>query len=595
MRTSINFHVAAPHPDNDAQFDANLPPGAVGRGHRQIQVTTGRKEHDKIQKKNAEAGERRAATRARNVANNNSGATPEAQNANHRRAASDQSAAPTETPRRLPGPPVMPNSGRSNPQKTSSTLPQTLRIPLQPVSANSSLAYPDFSRMDRSPSLMSTPPATQLNRGMEWLTSLPESTRAALFASLEPSQMVTSAGWNAGSSAHDRDQSQESTNFNLESFEQENYHEEGSDGLDSPNSWAQHPDDGPRDLEETPAVSSLETTIRSIQPAYHQKRKRRTVQESNPSDNEDEVSDEEEPAKPQPKKSRSIAVLETEHQEICAVSFDLIKIELTHRKPFPVAVGRGRAARARAKTDEFTELILTVFTDAAFDSGLEHVKPTAEDIALIRSRVPQFRSGIKGLARDLVPGAYTLVDISNLPTPTPELIARTVAENRARVEKILGTFIYTDPDNITQETMFLNAIFQKILNKYFFGADENNRAFYFQGMTRLELVTLALIVTAVECAIEEWTTGRHITREFSHKAYFKVYQANLAGLRKWMVHSEKQVLENSAASNMAIEALEQMLRVARATSYKPEEDPEQEAPRDRFSLDAMFSLPSGAA
>ncbi|KAJ6528127.1 hypothetical protein B0H19DRAFT_1243145 [Mycena capillaripes] len=95
---------------------------------------------------------------------------------------------------------------RKQPQKTPRTIPQTPRIPLQPVYANSSPAYPDFSRMGSSPS--STPPTTQFNRGMEWLTSLPESARAAFFASLEPSQMVTSASWNAGPGADDRDQSQ---------------------------------------------------------------------------------------------------------------------------------------------------------------------------------------------------------------------------------------------------------------------------------------------------------------------------------------------------------------------------------------------------
>ncbi|KAF8131760.1 hypothetical protein K438DRAFT_1788182 [Mycena galopus ATCC 62051] len=165
--------------------------------------------------------------------------------------------------------------------------------------------------------------------------------------------------------------------------------------------------------------------------------------------------------------------------------------------PFPtLAFPEARPAGLKATTDEFNELVLDSFTNAAFDAGLEEAEPTPEDMKLIRSRVPTFRGGLKDVVRDLVPSAYNLERIETLKNPTPELINATLEKNRARVDKIIKSFIYSDPDNITPQTMFLHDIFQHGFTGYWFGENENNRAFYFEGKTRVELVTLALIIVA---------------------------------------------------------------------------------------------------
>ncbi|KAJ7089546.1 hypothetical protein C8R44DRAFT_751290 [Mycena epipterygia] len=168
-----------------------------------------------------------------------------------------------------------------------------------------------------------------------------------------------------------------------------------------------------------------------------------------------------------------------------------------------------------------------------FDQNLPHVKPTAEDLKL-------FRSGLKIVVRSKVAAAHGLVVVMTLKNPTPESINTQLEENRARMKDIL----------------------EHILTMYWFGSEDNGRAFYFKDMMQVELITLAFIV-AVLCSIEEWSTGRWVHKEFSHKNYFKAYKGILAGLKKWMAHLEK------TASN------------------KPEEDAEEE---DLFSLDKMFAL-----
>ena len=45
--------------------------------------------------------------------------------------------------------------------------------------------------------------------------------------------------------------------------------------------------------------------------------------------------------------------------------------------------------------------------------------------------------------------------------------------------------------------MFLHEIFQHVHTAYWFGNNDNDRAFYFRDKTRVELVTLALIIVAV--------------------------------------------------------------------------------------------------
>ncbi|KAJ6583047.1 hypothetical protein DFH09DRAFT_1309289 [Mycena vulgaris] len=125
--------------------------------------------------------------------------------------------------------------------------------------------------------------------------------------------------------------------------------------------------------------------------------------------------------------------------------------------------------------------------------------------------------------------------------------------------------------------MFRRVIFQHILTCYWFGVKDNDRAFYFKDKTQVELVTLALIIVAVQYAIEEWSTGRWVTKEFSHLDYFKL-----------------QVKEKGAPFNATIQAQQELLRTARAAMNKPQETVEQEEEEDLFSLDAMFALASDA-
>ncbi|KAJ7160368.1 hypothetical protein C8R46DRAFT_1286089 [Mycena filopes] len=457
-----------------------------------------------------------------------------------------------------------------------------------------------------------TPPPTQSTSAVDWFSSLPPDERTTLLNALNaggeegdlmfPRTSTSTYRSPAGSSSlSGSDAGQHLPQ--LETFSGDNapLYTDGDDGdgdNDQDSSWGRRPndgwgqpsDDGPADEQSTP-TSSLDITMRTVNPAYrraHKRKRHADPADDEPSEDEqDEDDDSEEMQRPK-KKSRSIAGRPEEHQRICECAFDKIKIELALRKPFPVSVGRSRTARAR--TDEFMELILEAWTDAAFDLELEHVKPTKDDIDLIRARVPQFRSGLKVIARRFVPGAYQLIDIRTLKNPTQESINAQLEANRKTVNDIMETFIYTNPKDITPETIFGNEIIQHVFTTYFFGTGDNNRAFYFEGDEAVPLVTFALVVVAIFCGIEEWSTGRWENKQFTHKTYFNVYKSTLAGLNKWMAYSEKRVADGRTSTNATIAAQERLLRHARAVSYKPEDNADGKGARDMFSMDAMFAL-----
>ncbi|KAJ7444190.1 hypothetical protein FB451DRAFT_1434685 [Mycena latifolia] len=520
---------------------------------------------------------------------------------------------PSQTPRPSlqARPPAAPTPDFSRLAKTSNILPQTPRVPLQAVTANSSPAYMDFSLPGSSPNasvISATPTTPNVPQVPDWFATLPASTQATLIASWVPPTMTTQVGpeWDFGTDLHSDDEIQgppagHQSFRHLEAFPDEDTLGLGGgddDDTSAEPDWNQAPEN--EDDEQAPAaVSTLKCTMRSIEPSFNQKRKRRARPQSSPAEDEEEEgkAPEEEgsagvdvPAKKK-KKSRSITALPAVHQEICEAAFDKLKIELTHNTPFPAANGK----RSGPRTDEFSELIVGVFMDAAFDLEYPDATPSAEDIALIRSRVPQFRSGVKLTARSFVATQYGLVDLMTLENPTTETINAQMEKNRARVKHLMKTFIYKDPDNIGPETMFRHVIFQYILTTYWFGIKDNNRAFYFKNMTQVELVTLALIIVAVLCAIEEWSTGRWENKEFTHREYFKTYKSTLNSLRKWQAHSEKQVTEHGAARNMTVEVQQELLRTARAAFNQSPERAEEEEELDLFSLDEMFALADASA
>ncbi|KAJ7751239.1 hypothetical protein DFH07DRAFT_961026 [Mycena maculata] len=597
-------------PFTPAAFNANVVP-VQGRGFRQSQVTEGRAEHDRKRKADAAAGQKRNETRLKNLAAN-AGLQPRLTQPHPTQPAPTQPA-PTTTQQMVASSQTdtanAPTADATNTADTFKFVP-----PKSDLIAPYGYAYPECSPSTTpplaaahlAPSTQPSPPLPQL----DWWNTLNPEAQARLLATLNRDAMATQgdAGLLGSDDSYgDKDPLNDIGTFpSLFAFSSDDatdyfdkdgdaQHEKDYEGdAESEQNYADPtwadpiPPDNDQNGSEPLPVSSLEFTTRIVEASHQLKRKIREPQSAAGKEKDGDTAANEAPSKKKKKASRSITALPEEHQKICERAFTLVKAEITLSIPFPVAGKRRSKADPAANNDDFAEIILRSFTNAAFDSGFPEAKPTRVDVALIRSRIPQFRSGIKKTAQLLVPETYSLKHISSLANPTTKLIATTIESNRKRVQEIVKTYFYKDPDNINvPETMFRNDIFQQVLNGYWFGEKEQDRAVYFKDKTYVELETLALIMVAVRCAIDEWTTGRWVLKVFSHSAYYTVYQKILGGLQTWKAHSDKQVSEMGAGRNLTLEALQDLLKNARSVSTSAVEAEEEEDEDDMFSMAAF--------
>ncbi|KAF8151240.1 hypothetical protein K438DRAFT_1988232 [Mycena galopus ATCC 62051] len=88
----------------------------------------------------------------------------------------------------------------------------------------------------------------------------------------------------------------------------------------------------------------------------------------------------------------------------------------------------------------------------------------------------------------------------------------------------------------------------------------NRWGHYFKGMDKIPLETLALIVAAVQCAIDEWKTGHPVEVKFEFEPYAGTYKAALKHLQGWIAFAAMQTV------NVATPMLAALLHVAREVS-----------------------------
>ncbi|KAJ7100326.1 hypothetical protein C8R43DRAFT_964102 [Mycena crocata] len=395
----------------------------IGRGHREPDVTPARKEYNEKRKRDREAGERRVATRAANG----------------------------RTRFRPPNPhPLTPQTPRGLPLTSGTLLTPTPapipRVPLQPVvNAQTAPTHADFSRFGGQSS-ENFFPVPYLQPGIEWFNTLRPGSQAALLAAhLDYSSVSTGGSGGDGNfgmgvsfpplrhlcfnpfTANTDIQGPHSfgDGTGLSGDADDDGDLPGDDDRDYiEDSWTRPEEPSPDDDEDQappPAISSLEFTMRSVEPAYQQKanRKKRKAAPLPPTEDDADENPTDDEARPKKQaKSRSIhALASDDHERIYKLSFDKIKSEVTRRWPFPIR-GKGTRRPGLPSPGDMIELIRLVFTDAAFDLGLS------------TSQIFQFRGGLKTLAALLVPAAYGLTDISTIRNLTPGSIAEGIENNR---------------------------------------------------------------------------------------------------------------------------------------------------------------------
>ncbi|KAI0683263.1 hypothetical protein BC835DRAFT_1478509 [Cytidiella melzeri] len=161
------------------------------------------------------------------------------------------------------------------------------------------------------------------------------------------------------------------------------------------------------------------------------------------------------------------------------------------------------------------------------------VIPFTEPIsALIIQRGPQMRGEIKTKARPIVELLYDLKANDSK------------SEMRARVEHLLDRFSFVYQDPSSRKGIFDHEAIKLIIAKVWFHNKHaegiKNPAFSDGG---IPLVTMALVLTAIENVLDEWITGEHINIPFSSHSYRAKYESHLKTLTDFAAHTQdKQIV-----------------------------------------------------
>ncbi|KII83452.1 hypothetical protein PLICRDRAFT_58399 [Plicaturopsis crispa FD-325 SS-3] len=161
-------------------------------------------------------------------------------------------------------------------------------------------------------------------------------------------------------------------------------------------------------------------------------------------------------------------------------------------------------------------------------------------------RASQVRGTLKALAVNLMEHVYGFTPIGDIDLDSEDTVQQqdaAIAQNRELVGKLKSksAFSRLDPhDEKLKNSLYRNRIIQKLLNQQWFRnpqADGLRFPEHYSPGGCIPLVTIALIMTAVECAIDGWSTGRCITDKnvgsFDSQKYTPVYNIHIQKLRRW--------------------------------------------------------------
>ncbi|PBK89360.1 hypothetical protein ARMGADRAFT_341854 [Armillaria gallica] len=269
-----------------------------------------------------------------------------------------------------------------------------------------------------------------------------------------------------------------------------------------------------------PVQSSFKVTSQPVNIPTRRKHKSRsqTISSANESmsEGDSDGKDAEKPVQRRKKRSRTIKdIVDEEHRNILKHAYSHYKRMLTCENAFPMDSHDRK---------EVTDMTVDAWDAACEELGIEDViDPTQLELNLIRDRGSQFRGQLKDIVCNLLIDIFGFQDIKKLRNPNKERIEAAKTANRSLVQVLKGDddpmrFIYSDPLNPTAKgTMFQNPIFQIAINMHWFGQKERARSSFFSMEKSIPLPTIALVASAIDCAIDEWCTGLMRHRYFMQK------------------------------------------------------------------------------
>ncbi|KAJ7056366.1 hypothetical protein C8F01DRAFT_368943 [Mycena amicta] len=212
-------------------------------------------------------------------------------------------------------------------------------------------------------------------------------------------------------------------------------------------------------------------------------------------------------------KSRAtVSSLPEEEKELAMMAIDLLRCDITVNEAFP---------------DHIQERQMVKKAYKASCNELEvPLRLTPLMYKVISGRFSHTRGELKNKARSIVEGGFGYKTGDN---------KKVIRHNRKLTEDLkedLG-FAYKDP--VARTGLYQHTVFQKVANAMYFANRRDEGPSHPEVFNPFPLKGLALILTAVECCIDEWATGTRVDIKFASAEYGSIYRAHITALEAFNI------------------------------------------------------------
>ncbi|KAF8326297.1 uncharacterized protein EI90DRAFT_3018625 [Cantharellus anzutake] len=228
-------------------------------------------------------------------------------------------------------------------------------------------------------------------------------------------------------------------------------------------------------------------------------------------------------------KSRTNETADSLMVPVLKTAFELYHISLLLNQPFPVH-------------DENESFATHALSEAFQEHHLANVNLTGDMILTVTKTASRFRGIFKTAASASVRQHMHLAETND------ENVNRKIVSAALQHEN----FCFAEYDTETnkcrgalqhpciQETIL--AFFTPTMRRREASLHRNIKAF-----EKMPRATVAFSLTAIQCALKEWETGRHLTTEFSGSSFFNIYQSHLDWIIQWSERRPKEWLNISSS------------------------------------------------
>ncbi|KAI0287572.1 hypothetical protein BC826DRAFT_1117581 [Russula brevipes] len=156
-----------------------------------------------------------------------------------------------------------------------------------------------------------------------------------------------------------------------------------------------------------------------------------------------------------------------------------------------------------------------------------NVQPHPDALKIVMRRGSQMRGEVKAKIRSLVLSEYEFRTSQS--SKSREYNLKRAAALKDDLNFTYKSLKFCQPDGLVAERkgLYQNVIIQKAVNIIWF-AHRRDEGVEFPGYFHpFPLNAIALVLTAIECGIDEWISGSHEDIDFKSSDYAKIYQDNV--------------------------------------------------------------------